>query len=523
MIRGPALVAALQPGRRPYGMRPEGPRAPRAPSPTGYDPRKEALYASLLGSGLSARGPMVSNWEGLGNVAKIIAGSIGGHRQERARQEEERRVEDAGRAELQQGHDDRAAITRALMPNLPAGVDHDMLARNPSMIGPLASSMEPPEDPLEQPFSQALYGPDGQLVPPGSISIREARELAQEDGYDLERPQQPEMGRYIDETGRAVTLPVPEAQGRSLMPVSEHQTNQRLARPSRAGVTVNMPGAGDGAIGLQRPVASAQQTSLLEAQGAVEEIEAVKGLYRPEYLTTSAAMQAKVSSLAERLGFKDLLPEELHTPEGFYAFKQRVSNTLATKLNALAGSAVSASEAERILATIPSMQDSPSDFEAKLEQYEAQMREVADRASRALTEGVQPWELGPLGASPAPPRAAADQPGSSAAAGGGRGMFRGAVDRVNEWMEGIQPPDVRGRMDDVRDAGRDWINRHVAPIGAAETERPPAALQEPAESPWGPDAGALVRVQYSDGSIDEVPVSQIQQIRRLDPGLQVAR
>ena len=230
-VKPPSLQESLQRQRRPQpqpivpGM-PSTP-APSVPTPTGYNPRKEQLFASLLGQGMRPVGSMGSHWEGIGNLAKVIAGSIGGARQDKAKQEEISRFE-AGEAEKEQAK--RADYGRlATLVGLPPE-QAALAARNPDFIDPLVQANQPQADPLAKPFSQPMerYNPEtGErelAMNPGDMQQLYARGFTDE----VPEPVEPEYGRYMGPDGQAIHATLEQAREQNLQPLDEFQVNRQF-------------------------------------------------------------------------------------------------------------------------------------------------------------------------------------------------------------------------------------------------------------------------------------------------------
>ena len=225
--RPPTLMETLE---RQRSSLPPGtvPTAPTAPRPTGYDPGREQMFASMLSSGSRPSGPMVSHLEGIGKLAQIISGSAGVHRQQGARQEEVRRE----RAREEEAQNTRTADLDMLARSMGMPPDvAQVVSRQPDMFSAGAGTIPQPEPQREAP--PHMFAPDGSVAFVQDIS--HAEQLAEE-GYTLEPPEQVEPvepGRYVDDTGAGVWATPEQAMQDNLTPFDEFEARQRLRQAGR--------------------------------------------------------------------------------------------------------------------------------------------------------------------------------------------------------------------------------------------------------------------------------------------------
>ena len=125
------------------------------------------------------------------------------------------------------------------------------------------------------------------------------------------------------------------------------------------------------------------EQSLIENQGALDGFEASFRSFNPEFLT----LKGKVKNFALRmadiagLDLSDELKDELRD---FTAFKQNTSINLNAYIKAVTGAQMSNPEAVRLKQDVPNLEDSPAEYQRKLEITLRRLRGFQQRGIEAL-------------------------------------------------------------------------------------------------------------------------------------------
>ena len=141
------------------------------------------------------------------------------------------------------------------------------------------------------------------------------------------------------------------------------------------------------------------EEELLTTGNAASRLNQIKSTFRPEYLNIKFRGQQEWASLKDK--FTSLDPKEKAVLQGYSTYKQNSVNNLNQTIKDLTGAAMGIQEADRIIAGAPNAGtgvfdgDSPSNFEAKLNNQIQQVQYALARKQYSLNKGLR-WEAIPL-------------------------------------------------------------------------------------------------------------------------------
>ncbi len=141
------------------------------------------------------------------------------------------------------------------------------------------------------------------------------------------------------------------------------------------------------------------EEELLTTGNAASRLNQIKSTFRPEYLNIKFRGKQEWASLKDK--FTSLDPKDKAVLQGYSTYKQNSINNLNQTIKDLTGAAMGVQEADRIIAGAPNAGtgvfdgDSPSNFEAKLNNQIKQVQYALARKQYSLTKGLR-WEAIPL-------------------------------------------------------------------------------------------------------------------------------
>jgi hypothetical protein len=141
------------------------------------------------------------------------------------------------------------------------------------------------------------------------------------------------------------------------------------------------------------------EEELLTTGNAASRLNQIKSTFRPEYLNIKFRGKQEWASLKDK--FTSLDPKDKAVLQGYSTYKQNSINNLNQTIKDLTGAAMGVQEAERIIAGAPNAGtgvfdgDSPSNFEAKLNNQIQQVQYALARKQYSLNKGLR-WEAIPL-------------------------------------------------------------------------------------------------------------------------------
>ena len=150
---------------------------------------------------------------------------------------------------------------------------------------------------------------------------------------------------------------------------------------------------------LDKSTTSDVQKSVITTADAVTRLNNIQFSYRPEYQNIGFRSKQAWNTLKDKVG--TLSPAEKTQLTQYSQYRQNALQNLNQTIKDITGAAMGVQEAERIIATLPNAGtdiwsgDSPTEFEAKLNNAIAQTKYALARKNYALKKGLN-WEATPL-------------------------------------------------------------------------------------------------------------------------------
>ena len=164
----------------------------------------------------------------------------------------------------------------------------------------------------------------------------------------------PEGFRYV---GRTQQLePIPEVLA------------EKLKRAEASGTRVNVQ---NNAVPLGKAAETKVDEGLLDTSATLMRLNGIRKQYKPEWSEFSTQAGMKLNQLGEKYLGVNIAPASKERFKQYTQWRQKATNNLNLTIKSLTGAAMSDSEAERIKSTLPTADDSPSEFQAKMEGAEA--------------------------------------------------------------------------------------------------------------------------------------------------------
>ncbi len=148
-------------------------------------------------------------------------------------------------------------------------------------------------------------------------------------------------------------------------PVPNTAAQDYGVRKSKAGATsVNVQ---NNPVPLGKAAETKVDEGLLDTSATLMRLNGIRKQYKPEWSEFSTQAGMKLNQLGEKyLGVK-VAPAAQEKFKQYTQWRQKATNNLNLTIKSLTGAAMSDSEAERIKSTLPTADDSPSEFQAKME------------------------------------------------------------------------------------------------------------------------------------------------------------
>jgi hypothetical protein len=126
------------------------------------------------------------------------------------------------------------------------------------------------------------------------------------------------------------------------------------------------------------PLGKAAETKvdegLLDTSATLMRLNGIRKQYKPEWSEFSTQAGMKLNQLGEKyLGIK-VAPAAQQKFRQYTQWRQKAKNNINLTIQSLTGAAMSDTESKRIMATLPSDDDSPTEFQAKLDGAEEQTK-----------------------------------------------------------------------------------------------------------------------------------------------------
>lgn len=162
--------------------------------------------------------------------------------------------------------------------------------------------------------------------------------------------------------------------------------DQRIAE-RKAGAPVNTVRVEGPRVELGKPAMGKVDEGLLDTSAALMRMDRIGKNYRPEWSEFGTQAGMKLSGMAERyLGVK-MDPKKKESFQQYTAWRRNTLDNLNKGIKEATGSAMGAAEAERIIASMPSPDDSPSEFQQKLDDTVSQYRMAMARFTYIKRQG----------------------------------------------------------------------------------------------------------------------------------------
>lgn len=156
------------------------------------------------------------------------------------------------------------------------------------------------------------------------------------------------------------------------------------------------PGPGGRGVSIGAPPDSAAPATITDLQrNAIDDTQRLGRLqdmanrFNPEWLTYSGRLTNWGRGILERAGM-DIGPEGRRQLGEYEGFRATVANEFNQTLRALSGAAVTPNELERMQAAAPSLEDSPTQFQSKLQTTIEAVALANARRHYMLSQGLRP-------------------------------------------------------------------------------------------------------------------------------------
>lgn len=190
--------------------------------------------------------------------------------------------------------------------------------------------------------------------------------------------------------------------------VLDYRTGQPIENLPRTQVAERRAKAGASNVSVGdfgKPAQNKLEEGMISASDGIRRLEAVRKSFDPSYLTLGTKWRNIVSAGKERLGV-ELSTEERESLQDFTKFKRTTLANVNRYIKDITGAAMSEAEARRIQAALPGMDDSPSEFQAKLNDTVDELTGALEAYEAARTGGpgqLTPYQRAPRGTTrPAP-------------------------------------------------------------------------------------------------------------------------
>ena len=175
------------------------------------------------------------------------------------------------------------------------------------------------------------------------------------------------------------------------------QVAERRARAGASNVTV-----GD----FGKPAQNKLEEGMINAADGIRRLKAVRESFDPSYLTLGTKWRNIVSAGKERLGI-ELSAEDRENLQDFPKFKRTTLANVNRYIKDITGAAMQEAEAKRIQAALPGMDDSPTEFRAKLNDALDELTAILEAYDAARTGGpgqLTPYQRAPRGTATGAPQ-----------------------------------------------------------------------------------------------------------------------
>ena len=224
-------------------------------------------------------------------------------------------------------------------------------------------------------------GPDGSIVAPT---------------VNIQAPPDPYAAAVARETYGPADAPFRYGPGGKVEGVPEVQNFLRTkAREGATSINVqNNP------VPLGKAAETKVDEGLLDTSATLMRLNGIRKQYKPEWSEFSTQAGMKLNQLGEKYLGVNIAPATKEKFKQYTQWRQKATTNLNLTIKALTGAAMSETEAQRIMSTLPTPDDSPSEFQAKLDGAEQETKMALARLTYIKRRGGMSIADVPLEAMP---------------------------------------------------------------------------------------------------------------------------
>lgn len=163
--------------------------------------------------------------------------------------------------------------------------------------------------------------------------------------------------------------------------------------PKASGLSVTMPDGtviqqGGDAAAPTKAIETNLQQAVIDGRANLDRLNTIMGQYKPEYSTYGAQIQAWGTNQAQKFGV-NVPPEQVAAAEGYSAWKADTLDNVNRAIKEMTGASMGVQEAERIIGSLPSIDDGPAQFQSKMKSVQRRINMSVARASYSLKHGLK--------------------------------------------------------------------------------------------------------------------------------------
>ena len=224
-------------------------------------------------------------------------------------------------------------------------------------------------------------GPDGSIVAPT---------------VNIQAPPDPYAAAVARETYGPADAPFRYGPGGKVEGVPEVQNFLRTkAREGATSINVqNNP------VPLGKAAETKVDEGLLDTSATLMRLNGIRKQYKPEWSEFSTQAGMKLNQLGEKYLGVNIAPAAKEKFRQYTQWRQKAKNNINLTIQSLTGAAMSDTESKRIMATLPSDEDSATEFQAKLDGAEEQTKMALARLTYIKRRGGMSITDVPLEAMP---------------------------------------------------------------------------------------------------------------------------
>ena len=171
---------------------------------------------------------------------------------------------------------------------------------------------------------------------------------------------------------------------------------EALAKPGARRVGFDVQAGSTSDLGLGTKGKNTLQTSLIDGQASIDRFKSIGESFDPKFLEKGEQGMNFLRGWGEKLGM-NIGKSGRNALEQYTTFRQKTMENLNLYIKEITGAQVSEHEAVRLMQALPNLNDSPTEFRAKMRSVVRTMDAAQVRARAALEKGiVNPGEMGAL-------------------------------------------------------------------------------------------------------------------------------